>query len=60
MSTVVLAGLAEIAAHLAVAKQTAHNWTKRYDDFPPPLAELASGPVWDLNDVVRWYNSKWC
>ncbi len=48
-----LAGLAETAEMLGVTKRTALEYTKR-DDFPDPLARLASGPVWDAADVEIW------
>jgi len=48
-----LAGLAEAAEILGVTKRTALEYTKR-NDFPEPLARLASGPVWDAADVETW------
>jgi len=47
-----LMGLFEIAKLAGVSAQAVSNWQNRKDDFPPPLAQLASGAVWD-GDVVR-------
>jgi hypothetical protein len=30
------------------------NWRKRFPDFPPPLAELKSGPVFSESEVKLW------
>lgn len=38
-------GVAEVAELLGVTKQRASMITQR-DDFPAPIAKLASGPVW--------------
>jgi hypothetical protein len=50
-----LVGATEIARRLGMKQtHTVHEWRKRYDDFPPPLAELAMGHVWAWSDVERW------
>ncbi len=49
-----LVGLAEIARLAGVSKQAVTNWRARYPDFPAPASQLSSGPVWLLDDVVRW------
>jgi predicted DNA-binding transcriptional regulator AlpA len=48
-----LAGLAEVAEILEVSKWSALHYSKR-DDFPEPLARLASGPVWDAAEIAAW------
>lgn len=48
-----LAGLAEVAALLGVSKRTVKNYRDRAD-FPKPIEELASGPVWLRSDVQAW------
>ena len=53
MGSLRLAGLAETAEILGVTKRTALGYSKR-DDFPEPLARLASGPVWDADAVEAW------
>lgn len=41
-----LLGVAEVAMRLDVPKQRAAELARAHRLFPPPLAELASGPVW--------------
>lgn len=41
-----LLGVAEVAKRLQVTKQRAAELARTHRSFPPPLAELASGPVW--------------
>jgi predicted DNA-binding transcriptional regulator AlpA len=48
-----LLGVAEIAAMFEVETNTAWRWSQR-DDFPEPVARLASGPVWRRRDLERW------
>jgi hypothetical protein len=48
-----LAGLAEVAEILGVAKRSASRYTRR-DDFPEPVARLSTGPVWDADAVEAW------
>jgi chromosome partitioning protein len=54
MESIRLLGTAEVASLLNVSKQTVANWRVRHVDFPAPVAELASGPVWQEGDVVAW------
>lgn len=58
-SNAVLAGTAEIAEHFNVRSNVVGNWIARYPDFPAPLAELARGKVYDLNEVVEWWEQRW-
>jgi hypothetical protein len=48
-----LVGVAELAELCGVTRQRA-SALARSDGFPEPLAELASGPVWDLRMVERF------
>jgi hypothetical protein len=48
-----LVGIAELAELVGVRRQRASVLARR-SDFPKPLAELASGPVWDLRMVERF------
>lgn len=48
-----LAGVREISALLGVTRQRADQWT-RTKGFPEPLAELASGRIWDKEQVMEW------
>ncbi|RIV81434.1 AAA family ATPase [Pelagerythrobacter aerophilus] len=49
-----LLGLAEVADVLRVSKQNVANWRARRQDFPPPVANLKSGPVWSTDAIVEW------
>lgn len=53
-----LLGLAEIAELLGVTRQVVANWKVRKQNFPKPIAELKSGPVWEENTVVEWAESE--
>jgi hypothetical protein len=48
-----LVGIAELAELVGVTRQRASALARR-PGFPEPLAELASGPVWDLRMVERF------
>ena len=49
-----LVGLSEIASMLGVTRQRASQLVRDYDDFPPPVAKLASGRVWETAAVEAW------
>lgn len=49
-----LVGLSEVAEIAGVSRQAVVNWRTRFSDFPPPAAELASGPVWTRDDIDNW------
>ena len=49
-----LVGLTEIAAMLGVSRQRASQIVRDYDDFPAPVAELASGRIWETAAVRAW------
>lgn len=50
-----LVGAAEIASRLGVKRpQVVHDWRRRYDDFPEPVAHLRQALVWNWPDVERW------
>jgi len=57
-SELTLLGAAEVAELLGVTKQVASNWRSRDESFPAPVADLRSGPVWKLDDIVKWAKSK--
>lgn len=48
-----LCGLQEIAQLLGVSKQRVGELAVR-PDFPRPLARLACGRIWDLDEVEAW------
>lgn len=51
-----LVSVAEIAARSARPVNTVQSWRRRHDDFPTPVASLATGPVWTWPVVERWIN----
>lgn len=53
MSPHELAGLAEIAEMLGVARRTVQRYLER-PDFPEPVERLATGRVWLRADVQVW------
>lgn len=53
-----LLGLTEVAATAGVTKQVVTNWRRRDASFPAPVAELASGPVFDRSQI-RSYLARW-
>jgi chromosome partitioning protein len=48
-----LLGVAEVAELLGVTRQAVTNWKSR-GNFPDPIANLKSGPVWGSSDVLDW------
>lgn len=53
-----LVGVAEIAELVGVSKQVIANWRSRKADFPQPVADLKSGPVWSREAIVSWAHSE--
>ncbi len=49
-----LVGITEIAGMAGVSSQAVANWRVRSPDFPQPLKELASGPVFRRSQVSAW------
>lgn len=50
-----LVGTKEIAERLGVARlQVVHDWIRRYDDFPEPIARFSSVRIWAWSDVKAW------
>lgn len=50
-----LVGTHEIAERFGLAHvETVHNWRRRYEGFPAPVARLRAGYVWLWWDVERW------
>lgn len=52
-----LVGAAEIAELLGVSRQRVTQLTNRAD-FPKPVARLAMGKVWRLEDVEDWNDQR--
>ncbi len=53
-----LAATGDLAQDLGVSKATVSNWTVRYADFPQPLVELSTGPVYSRWQVRQWHDSR--
>jgi hypothetical protein len=49
-----LIGIYEIAELANVSASAVANWRKRFPDFPAPLAELKSGPVFGESAIKIW------
>jgi hypothetical protein len=50
-----LVGTAEIAKRLGVKRpQVVHDWRKRHEDFPAPVARLSQVWIWNWPEVERW------
>jgi hypothetical protein len=49
-----LVGINEIAVMTGVSSQAVTNWRARSADFPSPLSELASGPVFRKSQIRAW------
>ena len=54
MSEGSLIGIYEIAEIAGVTASAVANWRKRFSDFPSPLAELKSGPVFAESQIKVW------
>ena len=54
MSTAALIGIFEIAELADVSPSAVANWRKRFTDFPTPIADLKSGPIFDENRIKLW------
>jgi len=51
-----LGGVSEVAVLLGVSRQQVTKLRER-PEFPSPMAEIASGPIWDLDELERWLSS---
>lgn len=49
-----LVGIYEISQLVNVTSAAVINWRKRYGDFPAPVAELKSGPIFLEADIREW------
>lgn len=54
MTEASLIGIYEIAELAGVSTSAVANWRKRFPDFPAPLAELKSGPVFGESQIKLW------
>lgn len=53
-----LVGINEIAELAGVSRQAVANWRSRFSDFPKPIAELKSGPVFRRSQVRAWLRTR--
>lgn len=53
-----LVGIQEIAEMAGVTRAAVGNWRARFKNFPLPVVELGSGPVFQRSDVRRWLKKK--
>lgn len=53
-----IVGLYEIALKADVTTAAVINWTKRYDDFPKPVAEIKAGKFYDSDQVDSWLRKR--
>jgi chromosome partitioning protein len=53
-----LVGINEIADLAGVSRQAVANWRVRFRDFPKPVVDLKSGPVFKLAQVRIWLRRK--
>ncbi len=49
-----LVGYIEIAKRAGVRRPVVTQWRGRFEDFPEPVADLQTGPVWWWPDVEKW------
>ena len=49
-----LVSVTEIAARAGRPINTIQSWRRRHTDFPPPVAQLAAGPIWNWPRVAEW------
>ncbi|MDQ6615692.1 MAG: AAA family ATPase [Actinomycetota bacterium] len=53
-----LLGLSEVADLLQTSRTTVANWRARRGNFPAPVADLKSGPIWRQADVLDWADAE--
>lgn len=53
-----LVGISEIAEIAGVTRQAVANWRVRHKNFPSPIVELKSGPIWNREEINLWLKEK--
>ena len=53
-----MVGLAEAAELAGVSRQTFWSWKNSYENFPEPIVELKSGPIWEKDTMVAWLKAR--
>jgi hypothetical protein len=51
-------GVFEIAELANVSPSAVANWRKRFPDFPSPIVELKSGPIFDEGKIKLWLSKR--
>lgn len=49
-----LVGTREIGERLDVSYRVVHGWSRRYPEFPKPVAKVSGVSVWVWKDVEAW------
>ena len=49
-----LMGPGDLGALLGVRSNTVTTWATRHADFPPPVARVRAGPVYNTAAVLEW------
>ena len=58
MKTELIIGIYEIAQLAGVTPSAVANWRTRHPDFPNPVSDLKSGPVFNLDQVRKWLKKR--
>lgn len=58
MDKLTIMGIAEIANCFQVSPAAVTNWRKRYEDFPKPIAILKAGPIFQKEEIEKWYRRR--
>lgn len=53
-----LIGIYEVAQIASVTPAAVSNWRSRYTDFPVPVKQLQSGPVFERRQILYWLRKK--
>ncbi|MFF3857099.1 hypothetical protein [Micromonospora sp. NPDC002575] len=53
-----IAATGDLAKDYGVSNSTIANWSTRYPDFPRPLLELSTGPVYSRWQVRQWHDGR--
>lgn len=51
-------GIFEIAEMAGVTSAAVVNWRSRHHDFPKPIFELKSGPVFNVDQIRKWLKKR--
>lgn len=49
--------VSSIAEAAATSNGVVHQWRRRHSNFPPPIVQLSTGPVWLMNEVWAWLDT---